>query len=97
MLTVTALAQEKIKARLQGMKTARGLTVRLIPSPLNPGKWKMILDREKAKDHVVESEDGIKILLIGSELAPSLHEMIIDFRKTSKGTGFAIYKLRSNP
>ncbi len=97
MLTVTAVAKEKIKARLLRMKTDPEITVRLIPSPANPGKWKMILDKEKEKDQVVEGEDGIKILLIAANLVPALEEMIIDFRKTPEGTGFAIYKLRSNP
>ena len=95
MLTVTAVAKEKIKAKLQGMKTDADVTIRLIPSPVNQGKWKMILDKEKEEDHVVKSEDGIKILLIGADLATELGEMIIDFRKTPEGTGFAIYKLPS--
>ena len=96
MLTVTAFAKEKIKSRLQRMKTDSEVTVRLIPSPVNQGKWKMILDKEKEEDHVVKSEDGIKILLIGADLMPALEEMAIDFRKTPEGTGFAIYTLPPN-
>ncbi len=95
MITVTAAAKKKIKTRLQGMKADPETRVRLIPSPAIPGKWKMVLDKEKAEDHVVESEDGIKILLIEAGLVPSLDKMIIDFRETPEGTGFAIYKLRS--
>lgn len=97
MLTVTAFAKEKIKARLQGMKTDPEVMIRLIPSPVNQGKWKMILDKEKEEDHVVKCEEGIKVLLIGADLAPELEKMIIDFRKTPEGTGFAIYKLPSKP
>lgn len=97
MLTLTALAKEKITARLQGIKTDPGVTARLIPSPVDPGKWKMILDNPRAKDHVVESEDGMKILLIGAELVTALEEMTMDFRETPEGTGFAIYKPSSAP
>ncbi len=96
MLTVTAVAKERIKARLLRKKADPEVTVRLVPSPANPGKWKMILDKQKAEDHVVQSEDGIKILLIGADLVTALEEMIIDFCETPEGAGFAIYKLRSN-
>ena len=96
MLTVTAVAKEKLKARLLRLETASGVTIRLIPSSKNPGKWKMIWDKEKGQDQVVESEDGIKILLIGADLAPAMEDMIVDFRETPEGTGFAIYRLRSN-
>ena len=96
MLTVTDVAKEKLKSRLLRLKKDSEKTIRLIPSTKDPGKWKMIWDKEKAKDQVVESEDGMKILLIGTDLDRALEGMVVDFRTTPEGTGFAIYKLRSN-
>jgi Fe-S cluster assembly iron-binding protein IscA len=96
MLTVTAVAKEKLKSRLLRLDTGSGVTIRLIPSSKNPGKWKMIWDKEREQDQVVESVDGIKILLVGADLAPAMEDMVVDFRETPKGTGFAIYKLRSS-
>lgn len=97
MLTVTKAAKEKLTSRLLRLKTGSKRTIRLIPAPRKPGKWKMIWDKERPKDQVVESEDGIKILLVGADLVRAIEGMVVDFRKTPEGTGFAIYKLRSNP
>ena len=96
MLTVTEVAKEKLKSRLLRLKTGSETTIRLIPAPKKPGKWKMIWDKEKPEDHVVESRDGIKILLVGVDLVGAIEGMVVDFRTTSQGTGFAIYKLRSD-
>jgi Fe-S cluster assembly iron-binding protein IscA len=97
MLTVTAVAKEKLKSRLLRLNRGSETTIRLIPSTKDLGKWKMIWDKEKGEDQVVESEDGIKILLIGADLDRAMEGMVVDFRTTPEGTGFAIYKLRSNP
>ena len=56
----------------------------------------MVWDKERSRDQVVESEDGMKILLVGTDLDRALEGMVVDFRTTPEGTGFAIYKLRSN-
>ena len=96
MLTVTEPAKEKLKSRLLRLKTGSKTTIRLIPAPKKPGKYKMIWDKERAKDQVVESKEGIKILLVGADLVRAIEGMVVDFRTTPEGTGFAIYKLRSN-
>ncbi len=95
MLTVTEAAKEKLKSRLLRLKTGSKTSIRLIPAPKKPGKWKMIWDKERPEDQVVESKDGIKILLVGADLVRAIEGMVVDFRTTSQGTGFAIYKLRS--
>jgi len=96
MLTVTEVAKEKLKSRLLRLKKDSEARIRLIPSSKKPGKWKMIWDKERPEDQVVESKDGIKILLIGTDLVRAMEGMVVDFRTTPEGTGFAIYKLRSN-
>jgi Fe-S cluster assembly iron-binding protein IscA len=95
MLTVTEAARDKLKSRLLRLKTGSKTTIRLIPAPKKPGKWKMIWDKERPEDQVVESKEGIKILLVGADLVRAIEGMVVDFRTTSQGTGFAIYKLRS--
>ena len=97
MLTVTDFAKEKLKSSLLRRKKGSETTIRLIPSTKAPGKWKMIWDKERPKDQVVESEDGVKILLVGADLVRAIEDMVVDFRTTPEGTGFAIYRLRSNP
>jgi Fe-S cluster assembly iron-binding protein IscA len=96
MLTVTEAAKEKLKSRLLRLKTGSKTTIRIIPAPKKPGKWKMIWDEERPKDQVVKSRDGIKILLVGADLVRAIEGMVVDFRTTPEGTGFAIYRLRSN-
>jgi len=95
MLTLTAMAKETIKAKLQGMKKGPDIVARLIPSPLKKYKWKIILDKREMNDHVFKSKDGKPILLVGFDLIPGLKEMIIDFRQTRQGKHFVIYRLRS--
>ena len=95
-MTVTEAAKEKLKSRLLRLKTGSRTTIRLIPAPKKPGKYKMIWDKERAKDQVVESKEGIKILLVGADLVRAIEGMVVDFRTTPEGTGFAIYRLRSN-
>ena len=95
MLTVTEGAKEKLKSRLLRLKTDSETTIRLIASSKKPGKWKMIWDKERPEDQVVESKDGIKILLVGAELVRAVDGMVVDFRTTAEGTGFAIYRLLS--
>ena len=92
MVTVTPTAKEKLKAKLQELKTDTEMTIRLIPSPSNPGQLEMVLDKEREGDQVVESDDGTKVLIIGADLVPTLEEMVIDFRETRQGAGFAISK-----
>ena len=93
MLTLTAVAKETFKAKLQEKKKGPDIMARLIPSPLNKGKWKIILDKREMSDHVFKSEDGKPILLVGFDLVPGLKEMIIDFRQTKQGKHFVIYKI----
>ena len=95
MLTLTAVAKETMKAKIKEMKKSPDIIARLIPSPLNKDKWKIILDKREVNDHVFKSEDGKPILLVGFDLVPGLKEMIIDFRKTKQGKRFVIYKIRS--
>jgi Fe-S cluster assembly iron-binding protein IscA len=92
MATVTPTAKQKLKAKLQELKTDTEMIIRLIPSPSNPGQLEMVLDKEREGDQVVESDDGTKVLLIGADLVPTLEGMVIDFRETVQGAGFAISK-----
>ena len=96
-MTVTKAAKEKLESRLLRLKKGTKTTIRLIPAPKKPGKWKMIWDKERPKDQVVKSADGIKILLVGADLVRAIEGMVVDFRTTPEGTGFAIYSLRPNP
>ena len=92
MATVTPTAKQKLKAKLQELKTDTEMIIRLIPSPSTPGRLEMVLDKEREGDQVVKSDDGTKVLIIGADLVPILEEMVIDFRETSQGAGFAISK-----
>jgi Fe-S cluster assembly iron-binding protein IscA len=92
MVTVTARAAEKLRGDLQAVTTDPEAAVRLIPSPSVPNQIKMILDKEKEGDQVVESE-GVKILLLDSEIGEVLEGMVIDYEETPQGTRFTISRL----
>lgn len=91
MLTVTERAAEKLKGDLQAATTDPEVGVRLIPSPSVPNRIEMVLDKEKEKDQVVESE-GVKILLLDPEIAQALEGMVVDYEETPQGGRFTISK-----
>ena len=91
-LTVTALAVEKLKEAIRTQATDSEIGIRLMPSPSTPNQFEMALDKEKEGDQVVESE-GLKILLLRPELAPALEGMFIDCQGTPQGVRFTISKL----
>ena len=92
MLTVTALAAEKLKEAIQAQTPDPEVAIRLVPSPSMPNRIEMVLDKEKEGDQVVESE-GAKVLLVSLELAPALDGMVIDCQETPQGVSFTISKL----
>jgi two-component system alkaline phosphatase synthesis response regulator PhoP len=92
MLMVTALAEGKMKEAIQAKTKDLETAFRLIPSPSRPTQLKLILDREKEGDQIVES-DGVKILLLSPEVAPMLEGTVIDYQKTPQGGGFTISKI----
>ena len=92
MLTVTALAGEKMREAIQAKTTDPEMGFRLIPYPSKPNQWKMVWDKEMEGDQVVESE-GVKILFLSPEVVPLLKGMVIDYPETSQGGGFTISKI----
>lgn len=95
MLTVTALAAEKLKEAIQAQTADPEVGIRLIPSSSTPNTLEMALDKEKEGDQSVESE-GKKIIFLSPELTPALAGMVIDCRETTEGVQFTISKLASD-
>jgi Fe-S cluster assembly iron-binding protein IscA len=90
-LTVTALAVEKLKEAIRTQTTDPEVGIRLMPSPSKPNQFEMALDKKKEGDQVVESE-GLKILLFRPELAPALKGMVINCQETPHGVRFTMSK-----
>ncbi len=91
-LTVTETALEKLKEAIQAKTTEPEVGYRIVPSTSRPNQLKMILDKEKEGDQVVESE-GVKVLFLNSKLTPMLEGMVIDYQEAPQGGGFTISKL----
>ena len=92
MLTLTAMAAEKLKEAIQAQTPDPEVAIRLVPSPSRPNHLEMMLDKEQEGDQVVESE-GAKVLFLDPELAPALDGMVIDCQETPEGVRFTISKL----
>jgi Fe-S cluster assembly iron-binding protein IscA len=90
-LTVTALAAEKLRESIRAKTQDPDTSFRLTRSPEKPNQLKMVLDKVKKNDQVVES-GGVKILVISPELVPSLEGMVIDYQETPQGSGFTMTK-----
>lgn len=90
MLTVTAIAQEKLKEALKNQKLEPGMTNRIIPSSSKPNTLTWTVDTEKEGDQVLKSKDGTKILLIAPDLASELEGMVMDYQDNSEISGFVV-------
>jgi hypothetical protein len=89
MLTVTMAAKEylvglKAKANL----AHRDMALRIVAGPL--GQLGLLLDVQRADDHVIEHE-GAKALLVGREAAKPLASAVIDARPN--GVGLVLRRL----
>jgi Fe-S cluster assembly iron-binding protein IscA len=89
---VTTIAKDKLKEVIQAKTAESEVGYRIVPSTSRPNQLKMVLDKEKEGDQVVES-DGAKILFLSPEVAPMMEGMVIDYQETPQGGGFTISKL----
>ena len=92
MLTVTTTAKEELKEALQKQTTDPEMAIRIVSSPSEPNRLKLVLDKEKEGDQVVETEEGVKLLLIGPDLISALEGFVIDYQETVEGADFTISK-----
>ena len=92
MVTVTALAAEKLREGLQAATTDPEACIRLALSPSVPNRIEMVLDKAKEEDQVVENE-GAKLILLDPEIAQVLEGMVIDYDESPQGGKFTLVKL----
>jgi len=91
-LTVTALAAEKLKEALESQTKDPDISIRLIPTPSPFGdsvQFEMTLDKQKPDDITITTQ-GTNILLISSEHTKALLGKVINCQQTPQGTRFTI-------
>jgi len=81
MLTVTAIALEKLKETLLEHSTNPEVAIRVTLSPSMPKQLDLILDKERRGDKVVESREGTKVLFIQANLALKLEGLVLDYEE----------------
>lgn len=92
MVTVTALAAEKLNEGLQAATTDPEVCIRLALSSSVPNRIEMVLDKAKEEDQIVENE-GTKLILLDPEIAQQLEGMVIDYEESPQGGKFTLAKL----
>ena len=92
MVTVTALAAEKLNEGLQAATTDPEVCIRLALSSSVPNRIEMVLDKAKEEDQIVENE-GTKLILLDPEIAQQLEGMVIDYEESPQGGKFTLTKL----
>ena len=92
MITVTALAKEKLKQALQKQTSDPDVAIRITSNYQIAHRLELILDREKCGDKVVHSTEGDKVLLVRPDLASGLQGVVLDYGKTFYGTDFILEK-----
>lgn len=92
MVTVTALAAEKLKEGLQAATTDSEVCIRLAISSSVPNRIEMVLDKAKEEDQIVENE-GAQLILLDPDIAQLLEGMVIDYEESPQGSKFTLTKL----
>ena len=92
MITVTALAKEKLKQALQKQTSDPEVAMRITSNYRIAHRLELILDKEKCGDKVVHSTEGGKVLLIRPDVANGLRGVVLDYGKTFYGTDFILEK-----
>ena len=85
------MAMLKLREALQSKTSDPETGFRIALSDSKPNQLRMILDKQKEGDQVVESE-GIKLLFLSPGIVPALEEMVIDYQETLQGGSFTISK-----
>ncbi len=81
MVTVTERAMAKLEEKLRDLTANPRIAFRMTALSLSPVKVFLMLDDERADDHVVESPDGRKVLLINAGIAQHLSGMTVDHQR----------------
>jgi len=92
MITVTALAKEKLKQALQKQTSDPDVAIRITSNYQIAHRLELILDKEKCGDRVVHSTEGDKVLLVRPDVASGLQGVVLDYGKTFYGTDFILAK-----
>lgn len=92
MVTVTALAAEKLNEGLQAATTDSEVCIRLALASSVPNRIEMVLDKAKEEDQIVENE-GTKLILLDPEIAQPLEGMVINYEESPQGGKFTLAKL----
>jgi len=90
MLTVTENARQKVKEVLAANVGDPEACFRLVPGD-RPGRFDLVVDREKPGDQVVEHQ-GAKVLLVAVELSGALEGVTIDLQETTEGPRLVMSK-----
>ncbi len=95
MLTVSTKAKGKLEDLLRKKATDAATAIRITLSTEDPKRLKMLLDKEKPGDQVVQSPSGAKVLLVDSGLSASLEGQALDYLETAQREGFSIHPTAS--
>jgi len=72
---------EKLEEKLRNLTANPRIAFRMTALSLSPVRAFLILDNERADDHVVESPDGRKVLFINAGIAQHLRGMTVDHQR----------------
>jgi Fe-S cluster assembly iron-binding protein IscA len=95
MLTVTPAALEKLKQELEARNVGPASCFRLVVSPLKPGQLRMVIDRDREGDCILE-DDGTRILLLSPDVATLMKGATLDYKKGIIGSGFSVSSVQAD-
>jgi iron-sulfur cluster insertion protein len=89
MITMTSLAEEKIRALMQEEKDTIGLRVFVKGGGCHGYQYGMAFESQVGEDDTVIEKGDVKVIM-DSQSAPLLAGCEVDFQDTVQGSGFAI-------
>ncbi len=95
MLTVTPAALEKLRQELETRNVGPASCFRLVVSPLKPGQLRMVVDRDREGDCILE-DGGKRILLLSPDVATLMRGATLDYKKGVISSGFSVSSVQAD-
>jgi iron-sulfur cluster insertion protein len=89
MITITAAAEEKLRALMQEEKDTVGLRVYVKGGGCHGYQYGMAFESKMSEDDTVIEKGGVK-LIMDSQSVPLLSGAEVDYTESLQGSGFAI-------
>ncbi|MBD3321918.1 MAG: hypothetical protein GF350_12550 [Chitinivibrionales bacterium] len=96
MLNVSENAKQHLQELLKSKSDDPKTVIRIISTPQEQGKLKMVIDEPQNEDNLIQSDQGENILAFDSKLMSVLDGKVLDYSDEDKDAAFTLSKPAAN-